>query len=134
MKTVYAAGGLVRRRGDDGVWRIALVHRPRYGDWSLPKGKADGDESAEETAIREVEEETGLRCRLLHEVDTVRYEDRNGRPKVVRYWLMEPDEEPGAFTPNDEVDELRWCTGSDAVKLVTYDHDRTLVARLGEDA
>ena len=99
---VQAAGGLVVR---DGL--VCVVHRPRYDDWSLPKGKLDPGESFEEGALREVEEETGLRCRLLDELDEVRYRDSKGRPKVVRYWLMEVVEDPG-FSPNDEVDELRW--------------------------
>jgi len=127
VKAVRAAGGLVRRAGPDGSRQVLLVHRPRYDDWSLPKGKSDPGETGEATALREVEEETGLRCRLVEEVDTVRYEDRYGRPKTVRYWLMEPLEPPGSFTPNDEVDEVRWCSVAEAVKLVSYDHDRELV-------
>ncbi|MFN8035169.1 MAG: NUDIX hydrolase [Acidimicrobiia bacterium] len=133
MTVVRAAGGLVRRRGDDGRWRYVLVHRPRYDDWSLPKGKADPGERAEETARREVEEETGLHCRLLDELRTVEYRDRNGRRKVVRYWLMEPLDATHEFRPTAEVDEVRWCEPADAVKLLTYDHDRALVAERGND-
>ena len=88
---VEAAGGVVL--DDDG--RVALVHRPRYDDWSLPKGKLDAGESFEEAALREVEEETGMRCRLLDELDPVEYRDNKGRQKLVRYWRMAVDEDPG---------------------------------------
>jgi 8-oxo-dGTP diphosphatase len=118
---VNAAGGIVVR---DGL--VCLVHRPRYDDWTLPKGKLDRGESFEDAALREVWEETGLRCRLLGEVAPARYRDHKGREKLVRYWRMEVVEDPG-FTPNDEVDELRWVAPEEAVELLTYDHDRDLV-------
>jgi 8-oxo-dGTP diphosphatase len=119
---VRAAGGVVCRR-DDGL-RIAVVHRPRYDDWSLPKGKLDPGESWEQAALREVEEEIGLRCRLGAELSPVEYLVASGR-KVVRYWLMEP--QSGAFAPNQEVDEMRWLTPDEAVGTLTYEHDRALV-------
>jgi 8-oxo-dGTP diphosphatase len=89
----------------------------------------DAGETAEAGALREVEEETGLRCELGPELGAVRYRDRKGRPKLVRYWLMEPVDFH-AFVPNDEVDELRWCDPAEAGELLTYDHDRKLVAEL----
>jgi 8-oxo-dGTP diphosphatase len=122
---VEAAGGVVL--GPDG--RVALVHRPRYDDWSLPKGKLDPGESFEEAALREVEEETGVRARLVRELPSVKYNDNKGRPKLVRYWLMEVAEEPG-FVANDEVDELRWVEPEEALGLLTYSRDRSLVAAL----
>ena len=122
---VEAAGGIVL--DDDG--RVALVHRPRYDDWSLPKGKLDPGESFEEAALREVEEETGMRCRLLDELDPVEYRDNKGRQKLVRYWLMAVDQDPG-FVPNDEVDELRWVQPEEAAELLTYPHDAELVRGL----
>lgn len=129
---IRAAGGVIVRPSGNGV-TLALVHRPRYDDWSLPKGKAEAGETDEQTAVREVEEETGLRCRLVRPVGDIRYTDNRGRPKLVRYWLMEP-EDPAAVghIPDDEVDELRWCTPDVANDLLSYDHDRDIVqAALG---
>jgi 8-oxo-dGTP diphosphatase len=117
---IQAAGGVVMR---DGL--VAVVHRPRYDDWSLPKGKLDEGESFEEAAVREVWEETGLRVSLGEELPSVSYEVR-GRPKRVRYWLMSVDSDPG-FAANDEVDELRWLSAADAGALLTYDRDKALV-------
>lgn len=129
--TVRAAGGIVVRRARGGEWRVLLVHRPRYDDWSLPKGKADPGERDEDTALREVEEETGLRCTLGAPAGRTRYRDSKGRDKVVHYWLMEPASpvDDDAFVANDEVDEIRWCTVGDAVKRLTYAHDRKLLAK-----
>jgi 8-oxo-dGTP diphosphatase len=121
---VRAAGGVVAR---DGL--VALVHRPRYDDWTLPKGKLDPGESFEEAALREIDEETGLRARLVRELPAVNYEVR-GRPKVVRYWLMEVESDPG-FVANDEVDELRWLGPAEASALLTYDRDRDVLAAAG---
>jgi 8-oxo-dGTP diphosphatase len=115
-----AAGGVVVR---DGL--VAVVHRPRYDDWSLPKGKLDPGESFEQAALREVEEETGLRARLERELPSVEYEVR-GRPKLVRYWLMAVESDPG-FEPNSEVDELRWLSPADAAELLTYDRDKAVL-------
>jgi 8-oxo-dGTP diphosphatase len=117
MAEVRAAGGVVVR---DGL--VALVHRPRYDDWTLPKGKLDNGESFEEAALREVDEETGLHARLVRELPSVNYEVR-GRPKVVRYWLMEVESDEG-FVANDEVDEVRWLEPAEALALLTYDRDR----------
>ena len=137
---VHAAGGIVwRREPGKRSARILVVHRPRYDDWSLPKGKAQAGETAEETARREVEEETGLRCRLGPEVGITRYRDARGRPKEVRYWLMEPLDSSGDssgtddFEPNHEVDRLRWCSPTAAGRRLTYDHDRRLVASVAEE-
>ncbi len=114
-----------------------MVHRPRYDDWTFPKGKRDGDETDEDTALREVEEETGFRCRLDADLGTVGYRDARGRDKVVRYWVMvllDPSDAMGAdeFVPNSEVDQLRWCTPADAATLLTYEHDLILLERLAQ--
>ena len=124
---VKAAGGVVYRRGNDSP-QVALVHRPRYDDWSFPKGKLDKGESWEDAALREVEEEIGVRCRLGAELPSTSYKDPKGRDKVVRYWLMEPLE--GEFEPSDEVDAIRWLTPKRAAKLLSYEHDRRLVQGL----
>ena len=121
---VKASGGVVWRRGDRGI-EVALVHRPRYDDWSFPKGKLDKGESWEDGALREVEEEIGLRCRLGHELPSASYRDNKGRAKVVRYWMMEPLD--GEFVPSQEVDEVRWLTPADADRLLSYEHDRELL-------
>ena len=117
---IDAAGGVVVRDG-----RVLLVHRPRYDDWSFPKGKLDPGESFEEAAVREVEEETGVRAGLGRELPATRYEVR-GRPKLVRYWLMTPEAETD-FVPNNETDELRWATLEEARGLLSYAHDRELL-------
>jgi 8-oxo-dGTP diphosphatase len=121
-REVHAAGGVVLRDG-----RVAIVHRPKYDDWSLPKGKLEPGESFEEAALREVEEETGLRCELDGELGCVRYVDPRGRPKLVRYWRMRPlgDAE---LAPAHEIDQARWVDRDDAAALLSYTHDKALVA------
>ena len=127
---VFAAGGVVWRRSGDRV-EIALVHRPKYDDWSLPKGKLDEGESFEQAAVREVEEETGLRCELGRFIDETSYRDNKDRPKLVRYWAMRAGD--GEFEADSEVDELRWVAVEEAPGLLTYDFDRELVGRLAAD-
>ena len=130
---VRAAGGLVVRHRASTL-EVALVHRPRYDDWTFPKGKCDPDESYEEAARREVAEETGLHCELGPEVGETRYVDNRGRSKLVRYWAMPaPDDADAAVSrsiPNREVDELRWLPLREAAMLLTYAHDRELLAGL----
>ena len=122
---VEAAGGVVVRDGEAGT-EVCVVHRPRYDDWTFPKGKLDPGESFEDAALREVEEETGLRCTLESELPSTEYRDNKDRPKIVRYWQMEVDEDPG-FVPNDEVDEVRWLPMAEARELLTYDRDAELL-------
>jgi 8-oxo-dGTP pyrophosphatase MutT (NUDIX family) len=125
---VRAAGGLVCRKGDGGAVEIVLVHRPAYDDWAFPKGKLQRGESEQDAALREVEEETGLRCRLGREVGTTAYRDPRGRPKTVRYWQMAPA--GGVLAPTNEVDEARWVALSDAPRELTYARDRELLRDL----
>lgn len=119
MTGVRAAGGIILRDGC-----VLVVHRPRYDDWTLPKGKLDPGESWQEGARREVEEETGLRCDPGAEVGRTSYVDGRGRDKEVRYYRMESDAEPVA---RNEVDEVRWAPLSEAVELLSYPHDRDLI-------
>lgn len=122
---IEAAGGIVWRRGEQGGPKVLVVHRPRYDDWSLPKGKLEPGETHEAAALREVLEETGFRCTLGAELDEVRYTDRKDQPKRVRYWAMEVVD--GGFEPNDEVDQIRWITRDEAAELLSYERDALLV-------
>jgi 8-oxo-dGTP diphosphatase len=117
---IRAAGGVVLHDG-----RIAVVHRPRYDDWSLPKGKLEPGETWEEAALREVEEETGLRVRLEHPLTTTHYAVGD-RPKTVRWWRMAVVDDDG-HEPDHEVDQLRWATPEEAMRLLDYEPDRLLV-------
>ena len=121
---------MVWRRGRHGGVEVLLVHRPRYDDWSLPKGKCEPGETQRDAARREVEEETGLACDLGDELPETRYVDHKGRSKSVRYWAMTA--EHGSFAPNDEVDEVRWLAPDQAVELISYPHDRPVVDALVE--
>ena len=125
---VRAAGGVVWRRSPEDRLEVLLVHRPRYDDWSVPKGKLDPGEGHAEAALREVEEETGFRCRLGPQLASTSYRDRRGRSKEVRYWAMTPVD--GHFTPSAEVDRLCWLEVDDAAVLLTYERDRPVLDAL----
>lgn len=130
---IHAAGGVIVWEQTDRARRFAVVHRPRYDDWSLPKGKLEPGEGFAEAALREIEEETGMRCELIGELPEVRY--RVGeRSKLVRYWLMRPL--AGKFAVNEEVDELRRLPAAAARELLDYEQDARLIddaeARLGD--
>jgi 8-oxo-dGTP pyrophosphatase MutT (NUDIX family) len=122
---VHASGGIVVRRAEGGPVEVALVHRPSYQDWTFPKGKRTRGEDDRQTALREVEEETGLVCRIERAVGRIQYRDRKDRPKTVMYWLMTPIE--GTFHPTSEVDEIRWLPVEEAEQLLTYEHDIELL-------
>jgi 8-oxo-dGTP diphosphatase len=107
---------------------VLVVHRPSYDDWSFPKGKAETGESDEECALREVEEETGLRCVLVRELPATAYVDGHGRPKRVRYWLMQP--ERGSLVFAHEVDDARWLPPEEAAQLLTYARDTPVLEAL----
>ena len=130
---IQAAGGVVWRVGDganSGQMEVAIIHRPRYDDWSLPKGKLAPGESHIEGAVREVLEETGFRVQPGRSLGEVRYlkEFRGGpREKVVHYWAMRAVS--GAFSPNREVDRLDWLTVDEARERVTRGIDREVLER-----
>ncbi len=128
-RRVLAAGGVVTRPATGGP-EVLLVHRPRYDDWSLPKGKADPGESPAETARREILEETGCACAIGNEVAVVEYVDDRGRPKQVRYFAAVVEVEH-PFVPDDEVDEIRWCPLPVALGLVTRAADRDVIVAAG---
>lgn len=106
---------------------VLLVHRPRYDDWSFPKGKLHKDEGLLSAAVREVSEETGLAVVVGHRLPVARYRTADG-PKEVTYWTMQPV--GGTFVPNDEVDETRWLSLAQAKSLLSYDYDRDLAEEL----
>ncbi|HET8806637.1 MAG TPA: NUDIX hydrolase [Gaiellales bacterium] len=123
---IVRAAGAVLVDGE----RVALVHRPRYDDWTLPKGKNEPGEDDIAAALREVQEETGFHGRIERDLGVVRYTvEKHGAvmPKVVRYYVMAVG--AGAFEPNHEVDELRWVTREQAAQLLTYERDREVLAR-----
>ena len=124
---IRAAGGVVERQGDRGL-EVLLVHRPRYDDWSLPKGKCEPGESDEACAVREVEEETGLVCNLGAELPSTVYRDAKGRMKRARYWSMTA--RAGELTFAHEVDAARWLPILDAIELLTYERDVEVLAAL----
>jgi len=122
---VRGAGGVVWKPGAAGDVEVAVIHRPAYDDWTLPKGKLRPEEHELEAALREVQEETGLRCTAGDALGASTYRDHQGREKVVRYWSMRPV--GGRFHPSREVDELRWVSLPAAGELLTYEHDRALL-------
>jgi 8-oxo-(d)GTP phosphatase len=123
---IVRAAGAVLVDGE----RLALVHRPRYDDWTLPKGKHQPGEDDTAAALREVLEETGFHGRIERDLGVVRYTvEKHGAvlPKVVRYYVMRVAN--GTFERSDEVDELRWVTREQAAQLLTYERDREVLAR-----
>jgi 8-oxo-(d)GTP phosphatase len=121
VTSVEAAGGVVFRNG-----HVALVHRPMYDDWTLPKGKLEPGEDRVEAALREVAEETGLGCLVGPALGTIEYVDARGRGKTVHYWAMAATTE--ALAPTKEVDAARWVPLGDAPGQLTYERDRDVLA------
>jgi 8-oxo-dGTP pyrophosphatase MutT (NUDIX family) len=123
---ILAAGGVVWLEAN-GVLAVAVIHRPKYDDWSLPKGKLDRGEDFRRAALREVEEETGCRARLVRFAGTSVY--RVGlRPKLVLYWHMSV-EASRPFEPNGEVDRLEWLPPRDALARLAHPGERRILRR-----
>lgn len=129
-RVIKAAGGLVFRENSKGKLRILAAHRPKYDDWGLPKGKADKGETPEETAVREVFEETGYHCRVIAPLGTTRYRINSGI-KEVNWFAMRPLPGSPGFKKNKEVDAIQWVSRKKAKTLLDYENDRGLVAAPG---
>jgi 8-oxo-dGTP diphosphatase len=129
-EVVRAAGGLVWRRNAAGELEVVIVHRPEYDDWSFPKGKVKKGEDERHAALREVEEETSLRCSLGRELGASLYVDSRGRQKVARFWEMTPVR--GTLAPAHEVDDARWSGVDATFASLTYERDRAMLGRLVE--
>jgi 8-oxo-dGTP pyrophosphatase MutT (NUDIX family) len=128
---VRAAGGVVCRTRDDGSLEVLLVHRPQYGDWTIPKGKVEEGETDEVCAVREVEEECGVRGELGEELPTVRWRDRFDRPKVARYWRIDLDAGAASTArPQHEVDQVVWLGLPEAIARLTYPRDADVLRAL----
>jgi len=125
---VLAAGGVVWRRRADGEVEVVLVHRPRYDDWSLPKGKLDPGETDEQAALREVQEETTVLAELGPELPSTIYLDKSGKHKRVRYWAMTIVD--GLPAASNEVDAVIWLPVGEAVARLTYRHDVDVLVAL----
>ena len=125
--SIWAAGCVVTRPSKKGKPKYLLIHRPRYDDWSLPKGKLDKNETFLEAALRETKEETGFDGTNPVLVGTVAYLTKVGNPKVVRWWLTRTG--GGSFKPNSEVDRVEWLTYKKARRQLTYRNDRAVLDR-----
>lgn len=123
---VRAAGGLVMRVTPEGRIKVLVVHRPRYDDWGLPKGKLDPGETDVQAALREVLEETGYICRIVAPLAETEHDTKRG-PKTVAWFAMKPLPNSPGFAPNDEIDEVRWLSPRRAAAKVDYENDRRLI-------
>jgi len=124
VECIEAAGGVVVDLSKNKP-RYLLIHRPRYNDWSLPKGKLNDGETHHDAALREVKEETGLVCDVMAKLSPVNYKTPNGKAKQVKYWLMQT--RSGVFVKNDEVDDVSWVKRSKAISMLTHVHDQAVL-------
>ena len=126
-----AAGGIVWDKAGEGR-RLALVHRPKYDDWSLPKGKPDPGEEMAETAAREIHEELGVEADFGPFAGITHYPLKDGRTKVILYWHMIKRAGENSFKPNKEIDAVEWLDVQSAIKKVTHDVERELLRKNAE--
>lgn len=131
FKASILAGGGVVQRSEEGKQSYLLVHRPRYDDWTLPKGKLNRREGFLEAALREVREESGVRANHPVEIGSIGYTTDQGNRKVVRWWLMSESGD-GCFEPNVEVDQIAWLTRNKAMKRLDYEGERNVLGRAHE--
>jgi 8-oxo-dGTP pyrophosphatase MutT (NUDIX family) len=124
-RVVQAAGGVIVRQTLRGKIQVLFVHWSHREDWTFPKGKLESSESHERCALREAEEETALRCSLGVELPPSSYVNGKGRPKVVRYWIMDPGN--GRAEPRNEMDAIRWASLEEAATLLTNPRDREIL-------
>ena len=130
---IRAAGALLWRDNSDLSIEVALIHRPRYDDWSLPKGKLEMGETALQCAYREVQEETGIRATFTRQLGTVEYEE-SGQEKRVKYWAAHCALTNSEFVPNEEVDQLKWLSPSQALEQATHNSDKSIIEKfISED-
>ena len=130
-KVQFAAGGIVWDKKGDGR-RLALVHRAKYDDWSLPKGKPAPGEEIGETALREVQEELGADADFGPFAGTTHYPLGDGRTKVVLYWHMIKRPGESTFEPNREIDAVQWLEPKDALRKLTHEVERELLRKNAE--
>lgn len=123
---IRAAGALLWRENSDLALEVALIHRPQYDDWSLPKGKVEMGETALQCAYREVFEETGIRATFTRQLETIDYEE-SGEVKRVKYWAAHCALNNIEFAPNEEVDQMKWLSASQALEQATHDSDKSII-------
>jgi 8-oxo-dGTP diphosphatase len=131
VEAVHAFGGVVWERDESGMLKIVVVHRPRYDDWSLPKGKVNPRETPEQTALREVEEETGIVCKVGPFIMEVCYPLTDGRMKKVGFYDMRPVS-TRQRPPDAEIDQVLWWTLDEANSRLTHTYDKEVLRRFCE--
>jgi len=129
---IRAAGALLWRETGDLTVEIALIHRPRYDDWSLPKGKIELGETALQCAYRELLEETGIRATFTRQLGSVEYEE-SGQQKRVKYWAAHCALNQSKFIANEEVDQLKWLPVSEALAAVTHESDKSIIQKFSDE-
>ena len=129
-KIILAAGALVWRKSKEKKIEIAVIHRPKYNDWTIPKGKVELNESSIACAYREVIEETSLETEFAMYLGEVKYQSLDG-PKQVSFWSAQVVKE-NTFTPNSEVDEIKWVEAAKAAKFLSLESDKEILSKFNK--